>query len=317
GVVAQPERGGRGDQPLAQRAVERLGHGGVDRAPGGEGAVEGGGAGAREVDELVEDHEVPALDLRAQAADRGGGEHVAAAGVAQRRDVGAIVHAARRDRVSAAVPGEQHARHPCDLAAAQRRAGRAPRRRHLPLRRAAQDRRVVEARAADDADAGHRSTPSARGALGAARPRPSAVRPHGARAGYDRHRPAATLKPPPPWRHPRPMRIRTSDPSAPRASEITDRRLYLDRRRFLAGGAAAAGALLLGACSPDGAQDGEAEAPLADAITDREAATSYNNFFEFGPDKEDPAERAPKLLRTRPWSIAVEGEVAKPGVLDI
>jgi methionine sulfoxide reductase catalytic subunit len=45
--------------------------------------------------------------------------------------------------------------------------------------------------------------------------------------------------------------------------------------------------------------------------------TSYCNFYEFGTDKEDPARRAPERLKTRPWTVRVEGEVRKPQTLDI
>ena len=44
--------------------------------------------------------------------------------------------------------------------------------------------------------------------------------------------------------------------------------------------------------------------------------TSYNNFYEFGTDKSDPAKNA-HTLKTRPWTVAVEGEVKKPKVFDI
>ena len=45
-------------------------------------------------------------------------------------------------------------------------------------------------------------------------------------------------------------------------------------------------------------------------------ATSYNNFYEFGTDKGDPAQNA-QTLKTRPWTVAVEGEVKKPKVYDL
>ena len=45
-------------------------------------------------------------------------------------------------------------------------------------------------------------------------------------------------------------------------------------------------------------------------------AASYNNFYEFGTDKADPARHA-QTLKTRPWTIAVEGEVRKPKVFDL
>ncbi len=45
-------------------------------------------------------------------------------------------------------------------------------------------------------------------------------------------------------------------------------------------------------------------------------ATSYNNFYEFGTDKSDPARNA-HTLKTRPWTVAIEGEVKKPKTYDI
>jgi len=47
-------------------------------------------------------------------------------------------------------------------------------------------------------------------------------------------------------------------------------------------------------------------------ITSEETATTYNNFYELGTDKSDPARHADKL-RTDPWSVTVDGECAKPG----
>ena len=44
--------------------------------------------------------------------------------------------------------------------------------------------------------------------------------------------------------------------------------------------------------------------------------TGYNNFYEFGTDKADPARNA-GALKTRPWTVSIEGEVHKPGVVDI
>jgi methionine sulfoxide reductase catalytic subunit len=51
---------------------------------------------------------------------------------------------------------------------------------------------------------------------------------------------------------------------------------------------------------------------IAEEPVPYEAATSYNNFFEFGTSKEDPANNAPGKLKTSPWKVAVEGLVAKP-----
>ena len=99
------------------------------------------------------------------------------------------------------------------------------------------------------------------------------------------------------------------------ASEITDERLYLNRRAFIAtsgllGVAAATGAL------PGCLKASPSEAQGSDKLTPYEDVTTYNNYYEFGTGKEDPAENAGSL-RTRPWSVAVEGLVKKPAVYDL
>jgi methionine sulfoxide reductase catalytic subunit len=110
----------------------------------------------------------------------------------------------------------------------------------------------------------------------------------------------------------------TAKPNHIPSSEITPESVYLDRRRFLRLGAAGAlGAVVapaaLGACTPDaGAGDGAADA-ADDELTPFADVTSYNNFYEFGTDKGDPARLAPRLLRTTPWSVSIEGHCAKPG----
>jgi methionine sulfoxide reductase catalytic subunit len=97
--------------------------------------------------------------------------------------------------------------------------------------------------------------------------------------------------------------------------EVTDPALYLRRREFVAAAGLAAGALLLPGC---GRADDARPAAKSDASagddppTPFEKATSYNNFYEFGTDKEDPKTYAGQLV-TKPWSVAIEGEVAKPG----
>ena len=98
------------------------------------------------------------------------------------------------------------------------------------------------------------------------------------------------------------------------ASEITDERLYLSRRKFMATGllgvAAATGALpgCLKA-SPSEEQDDDKLTPFKDV-------TTYNNYYEFGTGKEDPSRNAGGF-RARPWSVAVEGLVKKPAVYDL
>ncbi len=118
------------------------------------------------------------------------------------------------------------------------------------------------------------------------------------------------------------MLIRTAAPIP--GSEITPEPLYLDRRQFtgaaaVAGVAAAAGILappLLrrGGGAPAGAAGARAadgEVALPDELTPYEDVTTYNNFYEFGTDKGDPARNA-HTLRPRPWTVRVEGEVARP-----
>jgi sulfoxide reductase catalytic subunit YedY len=108
-----------------------------------------------------------------------------------------------------------------------------------------------------------------------------------------------------------------------RPSEITDEGLYKGRRRFLKTSAFAAAGLALGGSGiAAGAVDPTLEpitkSPFStdEKLTSFESITTYNNFYELGTDKRDPA-RFAKHLKPRPWSIAVEGECAKPGVYDI
>ena len=106
-----------------------------------------------------------------------------------------------------------------------------------------------------------------------------------------------------------------------RWSDVTDERLYLRRREFLrtAGAAAVAGAAGALAPSAAAAQTGD---PLPNIVKSRfstdepptswDDVTTYNNFWEFGSDKGDPAKHAGRL-KTRPWTVAVDGHVAKGG----
>jgi methionine sulfoxide reductase catalytic subunit len=113
-----------------------------------------------------------------------------------------------------------------------------------------------------------------------------------------------------------------------RSSEITDEKLYLDRRTFLSG--AITGVAALGAAafvpSADAAPKAPTGAPLKatrnpafvnpDPPNKIEDATSYNNFYEFGVNKEDPA-RLAQTLKPRPWSVRVDGLALKPQTFDI
>jgi sulfoxide reductase catalytic subunit YedY len=108
------------------------------------------------------------------------------------------------------------------------------------------------------------------------------------------------------------------------ANEITDYEVYLRRREFLrrsalAGAAAFAPALACAEETKPGPElSGVAPGPFGtdEAKTSFEDATSYNNFYEFGTDKDDPGRNAHRL-RTSPWEVEIAGEVAKPGKIGI
>ena len=103
--------------------------------------------------------------------------------------------------------------------------------------------------------------------------------------------------------------------------EITPPEIYRERRLFMQGMGVMVAGTALGITS-----DAQAGARLADVHrspytlneekTPYKAVTTYNNFYEFGPGKSDPAERAGSL-KTRPWTVKVEGEAGKPGEYDI
>jgi len=109
-----------------------------------------------------------------------------------------------------------------------------------------------------------------------------------------------------------------------RPSEITPERVFRARRRFLAqaglaGLMLAPGGLLRAAdVPPEGefARVAKSRYSTDEPLTPYDAVTTYNNFYEFGTGKTDPAEHAGSL-RTRPWSVAVEGECARPAVYDL
>jgi sulfoxide reductase catalytic subunit YedY len=118
-------------------------------------------------------------------------------------------------------------------------------------------------------------------------------------------------------------------PSDLRSSEITDRKLYLNRREFLrlaadaatvGLGVAALGSVDLAAqAAPRGRKLSFVKSPLSttgESLNTWEQITTYNNFYEFGQDKAAPARYAGSL-RTEPWSVSVEGECAKKGVMNL
>ncbi len=119
----------------------------------------------------------------------------------------------------------------------------------------------------------------------------------------------------------------------PVASEITPQRVYQDRRRLLqwmATGAAGA-ALAAWAQREAFAQQVQRPGKLAqlpatrstvpgaatmEKVTEYKDASSYNNFYEFGTDKSDPARNA-HTLKTTPWTVEIEGLVKKPAKIGL
>jgi len=105
-------------------------------------------------------------------------------------------------------------------------------------------------------------------------------------------------------------------------SEITPESVYLSRRELMSATAAVGAGLLL----PDAFAGTPAPGPLpafgksplsaSEPANTFEQVTGYNNYYEFGTDKSDPAETA-GTLKTRPWTLEVVGEAGKPKRFDI
>ena len=123
----------------------------------------------------------------------------------------------------------------------------------------------------------------------------------------------------------------------PLSSEITSQAVYVQRRDWLKQVAAGAVGLSMAAwASREALAQGSSEvvtrpgklpqltgavsrvggATTIEKITTYADASSYNNFYEFGTDKSDPAKYA-HTLQTKPWSVEVEGLVKKPGRFDL
>jgi methionine sulfoxide reductase catalytic subunit len=109
-------------------------------------------------------------------------------------------------------------------------------------------------------------------------------------------------------------------------SEITDESIYLNRREFLRMAGLTVGGIVLGTAGPSAVAeerraagkrlDGVVESPFS---TDQppnswEDITTYNNFYEFGTGKGDPARNA-RDFQPRPWEVAIGGECDRPGTV--
>lgn len=109
------------------------------------------------------------------------------------------------------------------------------------------------------------------------------------------------------------------------ASQITSKEVFQQRRRFIKAAAATTAAGILPTFLSSAAQaEGKkvyADVPkssfsIQDQPTDYSAVTAYNNFYEFGTSKTDPAKNA-QSFQPRPWSVTIEGEVEKSGTFDL
>ena len=103
-------------------------------------------------------------------------------------------------------------------------------------------------------------------------------------------------------------------PSDIPSSEITDERLFWSRREFITSAAATLG--LVPAFPLSRRERGTGGEDLDDPLTPFDDITTYNNYYEFGVDKGDPSRYA-HALTTRPWTLAVDGEVRTPKVYDV
>jgi sulfoxide reductase catalytic subunit YedY len=114
-----------------------------------------------------------------------------------------------------------------------------------------------------------------------------------------------------------------------KSSEVTEEKVYKNRRKFLltaalAGVGAAAGAALFGrgghsdnpTSSGDPAPQAKGPFDTTEKMNSYKDITTYNNYYEFGTDKEDPSQNAGNF-KTKPWSVAVDGEVTKPATYNL
>jgi sulfoxide reductase catalytic subunit YedY len=116
------------------------------------------------------------------------------------------------------------------------------------------------------------------------------------------------------------------------SSEITDKKVYLNRRNFMRGAALLATTVATGALyrglneppqpTPRGEKLAQVQQPTVplrrtdEKLTSFQDITSYNNFYEFSTDKQSVARKARGFV-TRPWTVTVEGLVNKPATYDL
>ncbi len=121
------------------------------------------------------------------------------------------------------------------------------------------------------------------------------------------------------------MLIKTAKASDVKSSEITPKSLFDNRRQFLKTAAVAGLGFAAGSIAPPsfaatgrGAQlngikpSKWTQESIGEDLTDYDSVTTYNNFYEFGTGKQDPARYATDF-KPKPWSVVVDGEVDNPG----
>lgn len=115
-------------------------------------------------------------------------------------------------------------------------------------------------------------------------------------------------------------------PSDIKPSEITSKSVYLSRRKFLKtsintgiAGSVAGSGILMSSDAQAAKLDNIQKSPystIGEDLTDYDSITTYNNFYEFGTNKEDPAKYSGQF-NPKPWSIQVDGECKKPGEIGL
>ncbi|KAA3612498.1 MAG: protein-methionine-sulfoxide reductase catalytic subunit MsrP [Calditrichaeota bacterium] len=111
-----------------------------------------------------------------------------------------------------------------------------------------------------------------------------------------------------------------------KSSEITDEQDYVNRRKFIKFSLATVGGMALNSQSLFAAQNNSGLRELKDVKPSKfstvekknswENITTYNNFYEFGTGKDDPADYA-HTLKTKPWKVEISGHCNKPGNYDV
>ena len=116
------------------------------------------------------------------------------------------------------------------------------------------------------------------------------------------------------------MTIIINKPSDIKPSEITPKSVYLDRRKFIKHSIVTGALLAVDAMLPAWARQwpdlSSSQFSSDETLTSYQDITTYNNFYEFGTGKEDPAKNATEF-KSRPWTITVEGECNKTGTFDL